>query len=114
MISRLSKLVLFILLIGCKTNKEFVHSNSSKFKTFYSSTLNENEFDIIFNILKKEFKDFPGKNEKKIEFENHSDLYSIKILLNKKKIRYKYESEIGYDAKINILKSELEKIKNNY
>lgn len=113
MISKLSKLFLFFLLLGCKVNKEFSSLNSSKFQAFYSSTIDENEFKTIYGILKNEFPYFPENKERKIKFVEENAKYSLKIYLKKTNFRYVYKSDFGYDRKINIIKSEIERVKNN-
>jgi hypothetical protein len=113
MISKITTISLLIVFIGCSSIKEISSTSitSSKYETVYSRTVNEEQFESIFQILKENISDFPITKKNKLNYKTVNNKYSLNISLKKRYFKLVYKSNVGYDDKIKLMKSKLDAIK---
>lgn len=99
--------IVSLIAVSCATTSSVV---SSKYETVSSTTINNNEHSLIYQILKTNFDDFPENKNKKIDYEKNSGDYLFHVRLKKNHFKMKYSSDKGYDDKISSIKSEIENI----
>ena len=109
MISKIITSSLLILSLGCTSNKEI--SSYSKYETVYSRTISEEQFELIYQILKENISDFPITKKNKLNYKIVNNKYSLNISLKKRYFKLVYRSNVGYDNKIKDIKSKIEAIK---
>lgn len=109
MISKIITISLLIVSLGCNSNKGVL--SSSKYETVYSRTIDEEQFESIYQILKENISDFPITKKNKLNYKTVSNKYSLNISLKKKYFKLVYKSNVGYDDRIKLIKSKIEAIK---
>ena len=109
MISKIITSSLLLLSIGFSSIKEV--SSSSKYETVYSRTINEGQFESIYQILKENISDFPFTKKNKLNYKSVNNKYSLNISLKKNHFKLVYKSNVGYHDKIKLMKSKIEAVK---
>ena len=99
--------LLMMVAVSCSTTNSIV---PSKYETVSSTTIDNDEYSSIYQILKSNFDDFTEKSNRKINYEKHNEDYSFQIRLKKNHFKMKYSSDKGYNDKINSIKSKIENI----
>tara|TARA_B110000967_G_C18845533_1_gene541749 strand:+ start:709 stop:1038 length:330 start_codon:yes stop_codon:yes gene_type:complete len=100
---------LLFLLTGCLgKNNLFIQS---KYETVYSKTIDNEKFELIYQILKENVSDLPSLKSKKIKYKVETNKYFLSLYLNKNYFKLVYRSNLGYDDKIETIKSKIENVK---
>lgn len=108
-VSTFLKLIFLLLLTSCTTSRY----NSSNYQTVYSTTINDEEHEIILELLKSKFADFPNDNKKNIKYLKQENEYSLKIKFKRDFIKIKYHNDLGKESEIKSLISDIETITSN-
>lgn len=83
---------------------------SSKYETVYSKTIAEEHYESIYKILKDNIEGFDAKEVQKTKYVEQNNKYYLKIHLKKKHFKLVYRSDVGYDSRIETIKSEIERV----
>ena len=102
------KISLALLLMSCSFEKD-LHI-FSKYETVYSTSIDEQEYNSIYEVLKNNFADFPEKKNGKIIYTDNNEDFLFKVKLNDARFRMVYKSDKGYNEQIDALKAKVKSI----
>lgn len=103
------KVLLVVLFASCNVSNSI--SQISKNEIVYAITINKDQYEPIYNILKENLKDFPENKNKKIKFFQQINDGIIKIRLTKNKLKMIHRNTTETSEQFEAIISEIKKIK---
>ena len=104
---KLLNIITLLLVTSCG-----LKSNYSKYEIVYSTTINQDEYDKIFQILGENLDDLSRNKNQTIKYSKRNEEYSLKINLKAHSFKLDYRSNKGKNDNIELIKSKIVAIKN--